>query len=131
MHGISVHEESYAILYTWCAHRFPNVAQCLPKPVRAQHMPTPLPSPQLTSGPDPLFQIFAIERNLFLPCLLLPLLLFLPPPLPLLLFLLFLPAAASSVATPTDPSGSVSTATASPNSATACTPARTTPQYRY
>ena len=44
MHGLSVHEESYAVLYTRRAHRFPNVAQILPKPVFTQHMATPTPA---------------------------------------------------------------------------------------
>lgn len=44
MHGLSVHEESYAVLFARCALRFPNVAQSLPKPVFAQHMPTPAPT---------------------------------------------------------------------------------------
>src|SRR5258707_5117465 len=44
MHGLSVHDESYVELYAWCARRFPNIAQILPKPVFAQHVPAPVPA---------------------------------------------------------------------------------------
>src|SRR5258707_6052609 len=44
MHGLSVHDESYVELYAWCARRFPNIAQILPKPVFAQHVPAPAPT---------------------------------------------------------------------------------------
>jgi hypothetical protein len=36
MHGLSVREHTYAILYGQCAHRFPNIARDLPKPEIAQ-----------------------------------------------------------------------------------------------
>ena len=32
MHGLSIREQAYAILYTHCAHCFPNVARSLSKP---------------------------------------------------------------------------------------------------
>ena len=37
MHKLSVHEESYAVLYMQRAQRFPEVAHILPKPIIAQH----------------------------------------------------------------------------------------------
>ena len=51
MHGLSVHEESYAVLYTRCAHRFPNVAQNLPKPILSHHVPTPTSAPVAVPAP--------------------------------------------------------------------------------
>ena len=42
MHGLSVREKSYAMLYARFAHRFPHVAQNLPKPVIDQQMPAPV-----------------------------------------------------------------------------------------
>ena len=41
MHGLSVREQSYAVLYARCAFRFPSVAQCLPKPILDQNAPAP------------------------------------------------------------------------------------------
>ena len=32
LHGLSLREQSYAILYARCVHRFPDIAQSLPKP---------------------------------------------------------------------------------------------------
>ena len=44
MHELAASEESYAVLYAQCSHRFPNVAQCMPKPLLAQHAPAPPPA---------------------------------------------------------------------------------------
>src|SRR6266702_4109757 len=39
MHGLSVRERSYAVLYARCAHRYPDVARDLPKPEIVQSYP--------------------------------------------------------------------------------------------
>jgi hypothetical protein len=62
MRGLSVNEEAYAVLYTWCTLQFPDVAQLLPKPPFCQPTPamvpitsfsvqTPAPSPTTVQQP--------------------------------------------------------------------------------
>ncbi|KAN0118727.1 hypothetical protein V8E52_004838 [Russula decolorans] len=57
MRGLSVHEESYAMLYVRCALRFPSVAQVLPKPLLTQqastHVPATTFSVQTAPAPPP------------------------------------------------------------------------------
>ena len=43
MHGLSVREKAYGVLYAQCAHRYPSVAQCLPKPIPAPYAPISTP----------------------------------------------------------------------------------------
>ena len=44
MQGLSVRNETYVMLYTRCAQRFPNIALLLPKPPFAQSMPEHAPT---------------------------------------------------------------------------------------
>lgn len=57
MHKLSTCEESYAVLFAQCAHRFPTVAQNLPKPVFPRYMASPAPaatfSLQVSTPPTP------------------------------------------------------------------------------
>jgi hypothetical protein len=56
MHGLSVREKSYAMLYARFAHRFPHVAQNLPKPVIDQQSPAPPLAPTSTPTTSYSFQ---------------------------------------------------------------------------
>ena len=72
LHGLSIRERTYAVLYARCVHRFPDVAQTLPKPEICQTYafqdttsavapPRPSWSDRPTSAPppvvsDPIFQ---------------------------------------------------------------------------
>src|SRR5260370_42005654 len=57
MEGLSVNDEAYAMLYTWCALRFPNVARLLPKPPLFQPVPAPVPTASFSlQGPTPVPQ---------------------------------------------------------------------------
>ena len=54
LHGLSIRERSYAVLYARCVHRFPDVAQSLPKPELSQSYafqnsaPPPVTAPRQT-----------------------------------------------------------------------------------
>ena len=54
LHGLSIREQSYAVLYARCVHRFPTVAQSLPRPELSQSYtfqtstPPPVAAPRQT-----------------------------------------------------------------------------------
>ena len=54
LHGLSIRERFYAVLYAHCVHRFPDIAQSLPKPELSQSYafqnsaPPPVTAPRQT-----------------------------------------------------------------------------------
>src|SRR5258707_82423 len=67
MHGLSVQEKAYAALYGQCAHRFPNIAQTLPKPINVLDVPTPVAATTAfslqTPAPPPIRQQWPITAS--------------------------------------------------------------------
>jgi hypothetical protein len=53
LHSLSIQERSYAILYARCVHRFPDIAQSLPKPELSQSYAFQNAAPSITTPCQP------------------------------------------------------------------------------